>query len=164
MLFLCIGVWVVLKKKKRRIGDVWNAGRRRLNRSFSDEWEAEVKKHLGTDTDEVIAKKFGCSRNTINKRRLAEGIPAFGGTGINNKLTEEFWSEWDYLLGTMPDKTLAKIVGVSGTTITRRRYELGVACFEGCGAVNYIQAARLLSSWKRSKQLREFVKCLSQDS
>lgn len=38
-------------------------------------------------------------------------------------------AEWDVLLGTMPDKELARQLGMSAVTVYRRRTELGVASY-----------------------------------
>ncbi|AUR93441.1 GIY-YIG nuclease superfamily protein [Vibrio phage 1.187.O._10N.286.49.F1] len=75
-------------------------------------WEDEWDKLLGTLSDRDLSKKINIPENTITSRRNAKKIPVFR---IIN------WEDKIPLLGTKPDKVLAKEWGVSASSVWNKR-------------------------------------------
>jgi hypothetical protein len=78
-------------------------------------WTPEQDKLLGTAPDAEIARRFGRKTRTVEKRRLALGIPS------NNPAYHQWTPDEDALLGTMPDRELARRLGVSLIAVVARR-------------------------------------------
>ena len=84
----------------------------------------EIDALLGTMSDLRIAKKVGCSRVTVTKRRLALGINSTRGQEAR-KYASVLDSFVD-LLGTLPDSEIAERVGCSRELVRQRRKEAGI--------------------------------------
>jgi hypothetical protein len=83
--------------------------------------DAKLDGLLGTMSDEEIAIKLRMSRVTVGSRRRAAGIDR-----APNPMKTKWSPEHLDLLGTIPDKALAKLVGCNFMTVWRKRRELGI--------------------------------------
>lgn len=79
---------------------------------------------LGQVPDAEIARQLNVSPKTIGRWRRAQKIPAYEGTGAKVK---RWTSESEKLLGTMPDRKLAKKLGIPLGTVLSRRLTLRIA-------------------------------------
>ncbi len=78
---------------------------------------------LGKVTDLEIARRAGVCHQTAHKWRRDAGIEALANVGAKLK----HWTpEKEKLLGTMPDRKLAKVIGIPTSTIYARRKALGI--------------------------------------
>ena len=77
---------------------------------------------LGTMPDAALAARIGTSEETIRRRRLEAGIPAFG--RLSGKLHPQKF-QWEAngleLLGALPDKEIATRLGISTDLVRRER-------------------------------------------
>ena len=107
---------------------------------FTDEMDAL----LGTMSDLRVAKKVGCSRVTVTKRRLALGIdPA---NGWEARKYASVLDSFVDLLGTMPDSEIAKLAGCSRELVRQRRSAAGIG---GYVAPKSIQPPRVKTAYHR---------------
>lgn len=102
---------VALKRQSLGLSD----GQRRIT------WTAEMLAALGTDGDHAIATRFHLSRNSVSARRRALGIPPCRPGRYD-------WRgpEVAAVLGSLPDRTLARRLGVDPATIRRHRLAAGI--------------------------------------
>jgi len=83
------------------------------------EWTDAMLAQLGTDKDAVLAERWGTTAKTVNLKRNALGIPAFGHV--------QWTPEMEAALGTDSDAELARRWGLSKASVVARRQQLGVA-------------------------------------
>lgn len=76
---------------------------------------------------------------------------------MHERIPESFWAPHLHLLGVMSDTALGEMLGVSPTTVGRRRKEEGIlpACMNK--ACPRIQVSELYDGWKRSDELRNHI-------
>lgn len=74
---------------------------------------------LGIEPDPVIAASLGYSRSAVSKARILRGIPAV--------VLPEVAPEWAPLLGTIPDREIARRYNVSATMVQVARNRAGIA-------------------------------------
>ncbi len=89
-------------------------------------WTAEQAALLGTDHDEVIAKKLGRSRSAVTTQRVQRKIPAFSGFpgGGPGWTVDEI-----ALLGTDHDEVIAARIGRTTGAVMQKRWALKVPTF-----------------------------------
>ena len=104
----------------------------------------EIDALLGTMSDLRIAKKVGCSRVTVTKRRLALGINSTRGQEAR-KYASVLDSFAD-LLGTMSDSEIAKLAGCSRELVRQRRAVAGVG---GYVAPKTVQPPKVKTPYSR---------------
>lgn len=83
-------------------------------------WTPELLAALGTAIDLDIAKRFGTSKSTITKKRMALGIPPYDdpeSTRTRGLYTPEVLAS----LGTGTDRAIAKRLGVSKEAVKKKR-------------------------------------------
>jgi hypothetical protein len=77
---------------------------------------------LGTMSDGALARRIGCTIQTIRRKRSKLGIRAYGRAKLLNQ-----WGKLELgLLGMRPDAELARITGRTVAEITAKRKELGI--------------------------------------
>jgi hypothetical protein len=104
------------KRHGRRFPDRWAEGG----------WTAAEEALLGTDHDDVIAKKIGRSESAVTSRRVRRKIPAFSGwtCGGPSRTAEELAR-----LGTDHDEVIAGRIGRTVGAVTQMRLALEVKVF-----------------------------------
>ena len=105
------------------------------------QWAPEMLTLLGTDKDSVLAQRWGTTAKTVNLKRNALGVPAFGLV----QWTPEMLGQ----LGTDSDAELAKRWGMSKASVVAKRKELGIASLtekQGTGFVWNDAAVALLGT------------------
>jgi hypothetical protein len=89
------------------------------------EWTAERIALLGTDTDGKVAARLGLSTMAVQRRRFSLGIPPYAGSPFLPPGHE--WTRREIrLLGTLPDRKVAKILGLSDSTVMYKRQALRI--------------------------------------
>lgn len=89
-------------------------------------WTDEMVALLGTDSDSRVAASLGIGHGSVARKRQLLGIAAHvPRRGVPEAF--EWTPERIALLGTMPDKTLARELGLSPPTIVFRRKLYGIA-------------------------------------
>ena len=83
------------------------------------QWTPQMLAQLGTDKDAVLAERWGTTAKTVNLKRNALGVPAFGLV----QWTPEMLGQ----LGTDSDAELAQRWGMSKASVVAKRKELGIA-------------------------------------
>src|SRR5690349_11116141 len=92
----------------------------RRTRRLIDWWTEEELALLGTDTDEVIARRLGRRFKQVRSKRQHLKIPSFG-------LTKRFWTpDEDQLVGRMDDAELAAQLKRTVESVRKRRHEKGL--------------------------------------
>ena len=91
-------------------------------------WTDEMLALLGTDKDSVLAERWGTTAKTVNLKRNALGIPAFG----HVQWTDEMLAS----LGKEVDAELARRFGISKASVIAKRQELSIAPAVTSGAVS----------------------------
>lgn len=87
------------------------------------EWtKAEIKK-LGTNTDEIVSKKIGRTKEAVRAKRTELEIAPF----VLPKFVPT--SAQKRLLGKHTDKSLAEMWGVTRVTVCKARLALRIKCF-----------------------------------
>ena len=82
-------------------------------------WTDEMLALLGTDKDSVLAERWGTTAKTVNLKRNALGIAAFG---------HVLWTdEMLAVLGKEVDAELARRWGISKASVIAKRQELEIA-------------------------------------
>ncbi|MBF5004478.1 hypothetical protein [Diaphorobacter caeni] len=90
-------------------------------------WTDEMLALLGTDKDSVLAERWGTTAKTVNLKRNALGISAFG---------HVLWTgEMLACLGKEVDAELARRFGISKASVIAKRQELSIAPAVASGAV-----------------------------
>ena len=112
--------------------DLVNVNDACINRSSETiDWEPYLNL-LGTMSDLAISRKMKVDKTTVAEKRRSLGIPPYvtvksdSIAGWNKK---EFSSDIIDLMGTIPDRQLAKIANVEKSTITRKRNKLGIKSY-----------------------------------
>ena len=83
------------------------------------QWTEEMLAQLGQEKDAVLAERWGTSAKTVNLKRNALGIAAFG---------HVLWTdEMLALLGKEVDAELARRWGISKASVIAKRQELEIA-------------------------------------
>jgi len=77
----------------------------------------------GTLSDVEVARRAGCSATIVQKYRRKHGIPRFP---HHNPAKTKFSDEHVALMGTMPDKALAKLMGVGHMVVFLERKRRGI--------------------------------------
>jgi len=77
----------------------------------------------GTLSDLEVAQRAGCSATIVQKYRRKHGIPRFP---HHNPAKTKFSDEHVALMGTMPDKALAKLMGVGHMVVFLERKRRGI--------------------------------------
>ncbi len=72
-------------------------------------WRPEGDALLGTATDRALAARVGVSYGLVRKRRTQLGVPGYGKNG--EQRARPWTKREDRLLGTMPDRELARCPG-----------------------------------------------------
>lgn len=85
-------------------------------RKLEPEWTLEEDRLLGTQPDQVLARKFGRPVSAVRHRRQKKRI----------RLTKAWRPEDDKILGTRPDREVALLLGRSLTNVAWRRGKLGI--------------------------------------
>jgi DNA-binding Lrp family transcriptional regulator len=97
------------------------------------DWNAEAISLLGTDSDAKIAKRLGLSASGVGNKRLLMGIKAFVPTVSTKKGVARPNFDWTpdaiAMLGTAPDSTVGKALGLSFGAIALKRRKLGIQSF-----------------------------------
>ncbi len=94
------------------------------------DWPEELDRLLGELSDLALSKRFGIALSSIRSRRVKFGIPGTTGRRTGAAAPQFDWTEeTDSLLGTAPDTTLARRLGVTPATVRYRREKLGVGPF-----------------------------------
>lgn len=83
------------------------------------QWTDDMLAQLGKEKDAVLAERWGTTGKTVNLKRNALGIPAFGHV--------QWTPEMLAALGTDSDAALAKRWGMSKASVLAKRKELGIA-------------------------------------
>ena len=90
-------------------------------------WTDEMLALLGTDKDSVLAERWGTTAKTVNLKRNALGITAFG---------HVLWTdEMLALLGKEVDAELARRWGISKASVIAKRQELEIAPAAATGTI-----------------------------
>ena len=80
---------------------------------------------FGTDTDRAIAKKLGVSKEAVKKKRQRAGIPQHTGTE-SQSIDALFTPEVIELLGVLSDCKIADQLGCDSESVRARRVALGI--------------------------------------
>jgi len=108
-------------------------------------WTPEDDKLLGTDSDEVIARKLGRSWSTVRRRRAFLKIPC-----SKKRRIPKLWTpQEDKLLGTETDKAIGRKLRCSGSTVSRRRALLGIPVSPMVRKVLAEGARRMRENWEK---------------
>ena len=83
------------------------------------QWTDDMLAQLGKEKDAVLAERWGTTAKTVNLKRNALGIPAFGHV--------QWTGEMLALLGTDSDAELAKRWDMSKASVLAKRKELDIA-------------------------------------
>lgn len=78
---------------------------------------------LGSDKDEIIAKRLGVSDRTVRTQRARAGIPPFR--------AKRWTPQVIAMLGKVPEEILAKRLGVSPTAVKYQMKRRRIAPFDG---------------------------------
>ncbi len=70
---------------------------------------------LGTEEDQPLAKRIGCSTRAVGIRRQKLGIPMYG------KRVKPNWKKWGALAGQISDRALERESGIGHSAIERYR-------------------------------------------
>lgn len=98
-------------------------------------WTPELLAEIGTAIDLDIAKRYGTSKSTVTKKRLALGIPAYKDPA--SKRTRGLYTpEVVATFGTDSDRTIAKKLGVSKNAVKKKRQRAGITHCEGAAPPN----------------------------
>lgn len=89
-------------------------------------WTPEIEAQLGTMGDRQLAEHLGVSRTHVTNRRKVLGI-APKDEAVTSSLKFEWTPEMDALLGSTLDKVIAKQLGLSTTSVSKRRNILNIA-------------------------------------
>lgn len=81
---------------------------------------------LGTVADPAIAEECGVSNPIARRWRVERGIGPFR---RHHRKQASVPREWDALVGTMPDRTLALKLGISKSKVYVRRRKLGIPAY-----------------------------------
>ncbi len=110
-----------VKKKRKRMGIRKQEGA--VTQSLDNLFTPEVISMLGVSSDSAIARLLDCDSETVRAQRVKRGIaPAIRMTKVP--------SEAYALLGTMPDKEIAKAFNVGIIAVGNKRRSLGIATFK----------------------------------
>lgn len=94
-----------------------------MNKKWTEEMELFLKKNYKNKPDEWLAKKLGCTRRAIGRKRLALGLKRerFGTQWTEESVlfVRSYWEE-------KPDEWLAKKLGCTQEAVMRKRYALGL--------------------------------------
>lgn len=94
-----------------------------MKTKWTEEMEIFLKKNYKNNTDERLAKKLGCSRRAIERKRLALGLKRErAGTQWTEEdvlFVQNYWME-------KPDEWLAKKLGFPQKAVERKRLALGL--------------------------------------
>jgi 5-methylcytosine-specific restriction endonuclease McrA len=94
----------------------------------SIEWTEEMISLLGKIIDQEFAKRFNISMSAIYKKRKELGIPRASKVGYG-KNKHQWANKHLELIGTMSDRRLAKIMGVSKEVVQRERWRRGISSY-----------------------------------
>jgi hypothetical protein len=88
-------------------------------------WTESMLALLGTDTDRNVAAELRISEACVQSKRRLLGIPSF--TGREYGRPGFVWTKRALaLLGTAPDRVVAQRLGLTGTSVGRKRQMLGI--------------------------------------
>jgi hypothetical protein len=91
------------------------------------EWTDEMIELLGTDSDNAVAARLGVGRGSVAYKRHQLGIPP-ANPPPHEKATGHRWRPEELaLLGKISDSELARFVGLTPSSISRKRQRLGIA-------------------------------------
>lgn len=87
-------------------------------------WTKSQLAKLGKMSDAQYARQLGVCLDTVRKKRIALGKPAWRPANTLN------WGPRDIdLLGKLPDKQVARFLGMSQMSVINKRKELGIGCY-----------------------------------
>lgn len=90
------------------------------------EWSPEMVALLGTDSDRLVAEMLGLGPDSVARKRLVLQIPPHY-PRPHERYRSHLWSRRELaLLGKHPDKAIAARVGLSTTSVVRKRQLLGI--------------------------------------
>lgn len=120
-----LGCTAAAVRNRRRLLEIPGC-RNPISAANKVEWTPAMDALLGTITDTDLAKLMGCSKSSVLTRRRQLGIPSCYQS--HKPLNKFVWtSEIDAQIGSMSDKQLAEKLGVTPTTVGKRRRLLGIA-------------------------------------
>lgn len=94
-----------------------------MKKKWTAEMEIFIKKNYKNNPDEWLAKKLGCSRRAIERKRLERGL--------KRRRSGTQWTEEEVLFvrnywKDKPDEWLAKKLGINQEAVMRKRLALGL--------------------------------------
>lgn len=113
----------VVRERKRRNIETPHPHREAI------EWTAEMVAVLGTASDLEVAGLLGIPRHCVMDRRRRDGIRAFRPSGRRQERSLPWAAQDLALLGQASDRDLAAQLGISTSTVQRKRRRLGLASF-----------------------------------
>jgi hypothetical protein len=120
--------WQAIGQRRRQM---WAERKRKFGPCVVDPndkpWTLDEDKLLGTEPDEVVARKLGRSRCAVEFRRQQMHIPLFG------RKVRHWTPAEDELLGTQVDSAVAKQLQRSAIDVRWRRRALGIKPFADNG-------------------------------
>lgn len=75
---------------------------------------------LGTEPDQQLARRIGCSTRAVGQRRTALHVPMWG------KRVRPNWAKWGALAGQVSDRRLEEESGISSSAIAEYRERHGI--------------------------------------
>jgi DNA-binding CsgD family transcriptional regulator len=95
------------------------------------EWTPEMISLIGLESDGVVGRELGLSRTTIRVKRELLGIPPYTPPPSSAVESAIPWEPEDLaLLGTMPDRALAKELGICASSVMLKRQTLKIPPFK----------------------------------
>lgn len=95
------------------------------------EWTPEMISLIGIESDGVVGRELGLSRTTIRRKRELLGIPPYAPPPSSAVESAIAWEPEDLaLLGTMPDRVVAKQLGISASSVMLKRQALKIPAFK----------------------------------
>ncbi|HWM94150.1 MAG TPA: hypothetical protein VN493_25560 [Thermoanaerobaculia bacterium] len=95
------------------------------------EWTPEMIALIGTESDGVVGRELRLSRTTIRCKRVLLGIPPYSPPPSSAVESSIPWEPEDLAqLGTMPDRLVAKQLGISASSTMLKRQTLEIPPFK----------------------------------
>jgi DNA-binding CsgD family transcriptional regulator len=116
-----VSVSTVTTERQRRGIEAFKLHRRPI------EWTSEMISRLGSTGDSEVARDLGISKGSVRRKRQGLGIQPFDLIPCRVHQGVAWTAEQLALLGRLPDKAVAARIGVTVTTVARKRQELGIS-------------------------------------
>lgn len=107
------------------------SGKQKYCPTCAPEAVAEIDRTQGLDYYTANADTINPARNEKRRRQRAESKRSPKEIKSNINATKIDFDKYVHLLGTMPDKKLAELIGCAENTIWKRRRDAGIAPFGG---------------------------------